>query len=227
MKKTIACLTFLSLTGCGVQPTALAPTRLAAETGALAKGADLARAFVAAESAKYGPLFTPDGASVTATKVETYKIQGGTTRVRATLVIKAEGFEAQLFAMAALKGDKPVADYVPTFSSATVRSTARDVDAACTYAARLQRLSTAALDAKIDLDDHVSPKKYEIKVHQRANGEKMLAEVSYKSEGFMGKGSTFTESYYVYGKRGKETTITSVSYGDNKATDANGNDLDG
>jgi hypothetical protein len=195
---------------------------------AMARGNDLGQAMLAAVTGKYGPLFTPEGATVTIKKAETYKITGGTVRAHATLVVKTERFSAELFTMTALAGGKPVADYVPTFTTATAGSTAADVDAACAYAARLQRLSTAALDAKTDLVDHVDPKKYTIKVQQRPNGDKMLAEVSYSSEGFLGKGSTFTESYYVYGKRGKETTtITQVTYGDNKATDPQGHDLDG
>ena len=227
MKRVYSLVAALALTGCGVAPAGPVAPFGAADAGMSAQAkASVGTAFEQALEAKYGALYVPAGAKARLTKVETYKIQGGQQRVRAVVVVEAPRFTAELAAMAGLgKGDKVTIDYFPSFQGATTGGEKADVEAACAYAVRIQRLDRAQL-GKGKLADAVDPAKYDVKVLLFGAKERDLAEVSYQCEGFLGKGSTFTEFYRVNGKRGPKTTITGVTYNDNKATDPNGNDLD-
>jgi hypothetical protein len=185
----------------------------------------LASDFLRGLSDNYASLLLPAGAKSTMTDVETYKV-GADTRLRGTLVIEGPAFTARLSAMAAVKNGKVTIDNFPRFDSATCASTQAALTAAAKYATMIQRADTAQLDPKKSLKDAVAPSKFTVNATLLSGGRD-LAEVSYESAGFMGRGSTFVETYRVQGKKsGGQTELTGVTYHDNKATDANGVDLD-
>lgn len=98
---------------------------------------------------------------------------------------------------------------------------------AAAYAAKLQRLDAGQFKHEGNLADMIDPAKYKVGVQLRPASDKgILAEVTYESQGLRGKGSTFREAYLVKGSRGMPIAIKDVTYGWNKATDQNGNDLD-
>lgn len=190
----------------------------------------LSNAFLKELLGKYGALMIPQGAKVSISNVETYKVDRS-TRIRGTVTVKTADFTAKLAAMAAVKKDGTVkADYFPSYDGAQCKAEDKNIFAAASYGVRIHRLDRAQLSTNKlkEMFAEVDPKTHKFSGIRTNVGRNDLAEITVSSAGFMGPGSRFEEYYRVSGtiENGQAKLGAEMGY-DNKAFTADGQDLDG